>query len=144
MALSINVLPATQRPSTQETLYDLYQSISSTVSAPSGIRSHLINRPGDRMAWGLSSQAGSPTFATTNYTVGNRTPRTYQPSQFAVGMTPRVTSFTDNAQKFAFNDLKVPTSRYTDFTGVSAGLSTTFSQSRQRIRSNGGVRNTSI
>lgn len=138
--MAINVLPATQRPSTQETLYDLYQSLSSTVSGPSGIRSHLLNRPGDRMAWGLSSQAGSPTFASTNYTVGNRTPRTYQPDQFAIKMQTRVTSFTDSAQRFAFNELKVPTGKYTNFTGVNSGLSTTFLQSRQRIRTNGGSR----
>lgn len=54
----------TPRPSKIQSLADLYGTVNAIPAT--GIRSHIINRQGV-MAWGLSKNAGAPTYARTNF-----------------------------------------------------------------------------
>jgi hypothetical protein len=105
-------LNPTPRPSKSEPLskepntrYGLYQGVGTnyTGAAPGfggGIRSHLVNKTINDMAWGLSKQAGAPNYMSTNRFV--QYDRPFQPSEFKV-LTGQPGSFNNYALNYARN-----------------------------------------
>jgi hypothetical protein len=95
------ILRPTPRPSSTESLLDLYKNIRT--SQPSGIRSHLTRNTINSMAWGLGKQAGAPNYMTTRRNADTQYERTFQPSQFLVYAPLRVTSFNGYSLRYAQN-----------------------------------------
>lgn len=108
-------LRPTPRPSLNEPLQNLYYGIStrSPGGAPNfgaGIRSQVLGRNVNTMAWGLSYRAGSPNYQTTNTFQDTQYNRAFQPTEFAVFRPGNNTlgnryntSFNDYAQQYAQN-----------------------------------------
>jgi len=95
-------LPNTPRPSKIQSLEDLYRTVDANPAI--GIRSHIINRTG-KMAWGLSKDAGDPTYMSTNKFSDTQYTRTFQPSSFITRITANG-GFNNFALEYAKNTLR--------------------------------------
>ena len=95
-------LNPTPRPSRTEKLVDLYNNVNANPAI--GIRSHIYNRTG-KMAWGLSKDAGDPTYMSTNKFSDTQYTRTFQPSSFITRITAKG-GFNDFALEYAKNTLR--------------------------------------
>jgi len=105
-------LPSTPRPSMNEKLVDLYNSISTRNS--SGIRSHLANKNINSYSWGFSQRAGSPQYFSTNAINGAPAgyPNDWAQRNFIPNQPLGVTQFTANGLGYAKNTLKIDTTGY--------------------------------
>lgn len=102
------MLNPTPRPSKTEKLVDLYNNVNANPA--SGIRSHISNR-GGLMSWGLSKDAGAPTYMSTNKFSDTQYTRKFQPSSFAV-FSSSPGSFNQFALNYAVNGYRHDNSRY--------------------------------
>ena len=112
----IPVLPI-DRPSSRETLEDLYNKINT--GAPNGIRWHLASKNSATYAWGYSARVGvgginGQLITTLNDPDVNARGyvRQWQPKQFAAFQPLRVTSFNRNALEYSSRVLSIDTARY--------------------------------
>jgi len=118
------ILRPTPRPSRGESLKSLYQNVSTrNAGGFNGIRSHLTNKNIGGMAWGLSKQAGSPIYKSTNSErflnpvrsdrrANGPYERRFQPNQFVPFQPRGVTSFTPNALQYAQSQYRHSTIQY--------------------------------
>ena len=99
-------LPSTPRPSTNETLLDLYNTISTKNGV--GIRSQLVNKGISSYSWGFSQRAGAPQYWSTDAINGSvpGQPWDWAQRNFRPNQPVQVTQFTNNGLNYAKNTLK--------------------------------------